>query len=256
MRYTVLRMVQLILSSMDSEEVSSISDTAEASQVLDIIETTFNDIVSDVNFPGHWDLYELQGSGDPTRPTLMYLPDGIRKLDWIQYDNRLDGETVRNMQPVQPLPRYEFFSRMQSLDSAETDVYSYNYLVGAETFDVRGPKNKFPQYFTTVDNRTLIFDSYNSDVDTTLVGNKTFCYGQKIPTFTRADSFVPDLDPQHFSYLFNEAKTQAHAELKQVENAIAMRRARTAKIAIQRNKHNTPQPGYKTRPDLPNYGRK
>lgn len=256
MRYTLLRMTQLILSSMDSEEVNSIGDTTEASQVVDIIETTFNDIVSNTDFPGHWDLFELEASGDNTRPTLMYLPDGVQNIEWVEYDNRETGSTVRLMRPVSPLPKYEFFDRMEGLDSADASNYQFNYLVGAETFDVRGKNDRFPQYFTTVDNRTLLFDSYHSDYDTTLVGNKTACYGKKIPTFTRQNSFVPDLDPQHFSYLFNEAKAACHAQLKQVENGVAMKGARTAKIAIQRNRYNTAKPTYRTRTDLPNYGRK
>lgn len=256
MNYSLLRMTQLLLSSMDSDEVNSIGDTTESRQVVDIIETTFNDIVTDVSFPEHFDLFELEPSNDPTRPTLMYVPSKVRKIEWIQYDNRLSGETIRNMQPVSPLMRYEFFARTQGLDSADADVYQYNYLVGAETFDVRGKSDRFPQYFTNINNRVLLFDSYRSDEDTTLTANKTVCFGQIIPTFTRSDGFVPDLDPQRFSYLFNEAKLQAHAELKQVENAIAARRARTAKVRLQNQKHPTEQPGYKTRPDLPNYGRK
>lgn len=255
MKYTLLKMVQLILSSMDSDEVNDISDTAEAQQIVDIIEQTYNDIVSTVDFPEHWDLFELTASGDPTRPTIMYLPSGVVNLEWIQYDNAESGETARDWKPVKPLPKYEFFARMNGLDSADSDIYQYNYLVGAETFDVRGRNDKMPQYFTTVDDKTLIFDSYDVSNSSTLVANRSQCYGMKIPTFTRSNTFTPDLDARNFSYLFNEAKSQAFIELKQVQNAKADQRSRQAKIAIQRTKHTTPQPGYSTADWLPNYGR-
>lgn len=256
MKYTLLKMVQLILSSMNSDEVNDINDTVESQQIVDIIETTYNDIASTIDFPEHWDLFELDASGDATRPTIMYLPAGVTKLEWIQYDHRLSGDTARNMVTLRPQPKYEFFDRMNTLDTAESNIFQYNYLVGSETFDIRGYNDRFPEFFTSVDDRTLIFDSYNSDEDVTLVKNKTMCYGMKVPTFTRSNTFVPDLDPKNFSYLLNEAKSQAFIELKQTQNPKADQRARRAQIAIQRNKHNFPQQGYKTRPDLPNYGRK
>lgn len=255
MKYTLLKMVQLILSSMSSDEVNDISDTTEAGQVVDIIEQTYNDIMSVVDYPEHWSLFELQASGDPTRPTVMYLPEGVTQLEWIQYDNLLTGETARNMVPVSPLAKYEFLARMNTLDSADDDVYQYNLMVGSETFDIRGKNNAFPGYFTTFDDRTLIFDNYYSDEDTTLVANKTLCYGKKIPVFTRSNTFVPDLDPLNFSLLFNSAKSQCFAEIKQVENATANQRARRAQVATQWNKGNTAVDRRKT-PPTPNFGRK
>lgn len=254
MKYTLLKMVQLILSAMDSDEVNDINDTVESRQVVDVIETTYNDIVSIVDFPEHWDLFELQPSGDPTRPTLMYLPDGVAKLDWIQYDNREDLSTVRDMKPVTPLVRGDFFYRMNGLNSAENYVYRYDYLVGAETFDIRGRNDMFPTYYTVISDNAILFDSYRADIDTTLQGNKTMCYGMKIPIFTRSNTFVPDLDARNFTLLFNEAKSQAFIEIKQVQNAKADQRARRALVHTQRTKTRA-----KTETALdkaPNFGRR
>lgn len=253
MKYTLLKMVQLILSSMNSDEVNSISDTTESQQIVDILETTYNDIVSTLDFPEHWDLFELQASGDNTRPTIMYLPEGVTKIEWIQYDNSED--TARNMLNVRPLAKYEFLQRMNTLDTAEDDVYQYNLLVGTESFDIRGKNDAFPTFFTTFDDKTLVFDNFRVDLESTLVKNKTLCYGQKFPTFTRSNTFIPDLDAVNFSLLFNESKSQAFLELKQVQNAKADQRARRAQVATQWNKANTPVDQLKT-PPTPNYGRK
>ena len=43
-KLTVLDMTQKILSSMDSDDVNSISDTEESLQVVDIIEDTYHDM--------------------------------------------------------------------------------------------------------------------------------------------------------------------------------------------------------------------
>lgn len=251
--YNLLRMTQLILSSMDSDEVNSIDDTVESRQVVDIIETTFNDLVSAIDFPSDWDLVQLDNFSDAARPTLLALPSNVAKIDWIKYDNAEDGDTDRNFVQVRPMSRYAFFERMNTLDTADSNVYQFDYEVGAQTFDVRGLNDQFPTYYTTVNNDTLIFDNYNSEFDITLVGGKTQCFANLVPTFNRTDAFVPPLDAKHFTILFNEAKSSAWADLKQASNAKAEQRARRGWVNASRDKSRIPE-----RPamyETPNYGR-
>lgn len=253
MRLTLLRMVQLILSSMDSDEVSDINETTESVQVVDTIEQCWNDIISTIEFPEHWDLFELNPSLDVTRPTLMYVPDGIGKVEWIKYDQ---GESpTKLLKSVIPMGREMFFNRMNSLLTDRTDVYQYNLLVNGETFDVRGLNNRAPTYYTTVDNGTVIFDSYDVDQGSTLVGNRTQCYGMRIPQFVRSNTFVPELEPRQFTLLFNEAKAQAFVDIKQMENVRAERKARRGWNFSQRKKE-TLASGSIHDSYTPNYGRK
>lgn len=239
MRYTLLKMVQLILSGMDSDEVNTITDTVESQQVVDIIEQTYNEICSTIEFPNQWDLFELEPSLDITRPTLMYIPEGVVNVEWIQYDNAEDTATIRDWKYIRPTERQFFFQTMSPLDSSSSDIYHFDYLVGAETFDVRGYNNRNPTTYTTVNNRTLIFDNFVSTIGQTLQGNRTKCYGMKIPTFVRDDEFIPELEPRQFSLLFNDAKAQAFVDLKQVSNTKAEQRARRGWVHSQRKKPNT-----------------
>lgn len=254
MEYNLLRMTQLILSSMDSDEVNDISDTVESQQVVDIIETTFNDIVSAIDFPSDWDLFQLENFGDNDRPTIMVIPDEINKIEWAQYDNAIDGATERDYRELIPMSRFAFFERMNQIDTADSNVYQFDYQVGSQNFDVRGYNDRFPMYYTTVDNDKLIFDSYHSDYDMTLVGSKTKCYGSIVPTFTRSNTYVPQLDNKHFTILFNEAKSTCWADLKQSENAKAEQRARRGWVNASRNKSKVQE-----RPaidDTPDFGRR
>lgn len=254
MKYNLLKMTQLILSSMDSDEVNGIDDTTESSQVVDIIETVYNDLRSTIDLPEHWDLFELDASGNPDKPTLMTLPDSVLQFDWLQYDMSESGDTIRDWKPVKHLPLRDFLDRMNALDTAEDNVYQFNHLVGAETFDVRGFNDQFPAYYATPDNRTLLFDNFRLDIDTTLVANKTQAYGKMFDTFTRTNTWVPDFDNQSFSMFFNECKATAFNDLKQAQNPKAEFRARKAKIESQRNKETTPQ-GYNFH-NYPSFGRR
>ena len=254
MRYTLLRMVQLILSSMDSDEVNSISDTVESLQVVDAIETAYNDMISTIDFPEHFDFFELEASGDITRPTLMTVPDDVAAIEWIQYDNSDSGDTDRDFKYVFPADRASFFDAMNGIDTADSDVYQFDYLVDTETFDVRGKNDLNPTCYTMVDNRTLLFDNFDSVIGQTLQGNRTHCYGQKIPVFTRSDSFTPDLEPRQFTLLFNEAKSQAFIDLKQVQNSRAEQKARRGWVHSQRKKPTT-EAGSVRDSFTPNFGR-
>lgn len=244
-KYNLLRMTQLILSAMDSDEVNSISDTTESLQVVDVIETTYNDLVSTLDFPDHWDFFELESSGDITRPTLMTLPSNIGKVEWIKYDMSEPGSTKREFRDVYPLERERFLDRSNSLDSADANTYRYDLLVGTGTFDIRGKNDAWPTYYTTNNDKTLIFDNFKLDSGQTLMGNRTYCYGMRIPVFIREDTFVPELTPRQFTLLFNEAKSQAFMDLKQVQNAKSEQRARRGWVQAHRKAPQTGRVGEK-----------
>ncbi len=254
-KYNLLKCTQLILSSMDSDEVNSISDTTEALQVVDILETTYVDIASTLDFPDHWDFFELEPSLDVTRPTLMSLPDDVATLEWIQYDHTLSTETGRDYRAVTPMDRVHFLERMNGLDTVDSNIYQYEHQVGTGTFDVRGYNDKEPVYYTTNNDRTIIFDNFRLSEGQTLQGNRTHCYGMRIPPFIRADSFIPDFEPRQFSLFFNEAKSQAFLELKQVENGKAEQRARKGWVQAHRKSPQTAAGAIK-KDWTPNFGRR
>jgi hypothetical protein len=96
MKYTLLQMTQDILSNMSSDEVNSISDTAESLQVATIIKQKYYDIISRGDLPEHNQLFQLNSSLDETKPTIMTVPDGIGRIEYIKYydTNPLDSTSI------------------------------------------------------------------------------------------------------------------------------------------------------------------
>ena len=86
MKYTLLELVQNILSSMDADEVNSITDTVEAQQVAKIVRTVYMDIMERANLPEHYGLVNLQASGTTLKPVLMTVPSSVQDIIWIKYD--------------------------------------------------------------------------------------------------------------------------------------------------------------------------
>lgn len=257
MKLTLLEIVQDILSSMDSDEVNSISDTTEALQVATAVKHAYLDIISRANLPEHFDMFELNASLDPSKPTIMYLPDDCIGLNWVKYDKRQVGDTEPNYQKVSYVPQDLFFERFLNVqDQGQGDVVRFQ-INGPNnsSIDIVGLNNKSPDYYTSFNDRTIIFDSYDNTVDGTLMKNKTLCYGEFGKPFIMEDTFIPDLDTRQFSLLYNEAKASCFADLKQVENSRAETKVKKGWITLQNQKNQIPsKPSfYET---TPNYGRK
>jgi len=226
-------MVQELLSSMDSDSVSSISDTEESYQVALLLRGVYYDLAVELQLPEHEGLFELDASGDSNKPTLMTIPSEVVRLDSVKYDNIDSGDNYKDYKDVEFVPFNTFLEMQTGLRTLETGVGEMDYLNNTETFEMMYRTDRDPLSFTTVDDYTLLFDAYDSTKETTLQKAKTQCYGSVYTTFTLTDAFAPDLDPTQFAYFRNRAKVRAFAELKQVQNTEAALEMRNQKRVIQ-----------------------
>lgn len=248
-------MVQVILSSMDSDEVNSINDTTEANQVAVVVRTAFFDLIERLGVTEHKDLFQLNASGAGTKPTLMTRPSEVNSLEWIKYNKVADGDTDPKYELVHYLDPETFIDKMHGLLVSDDNVGSFTHAFGSDNITILYVNDKAPDYWTSWDDYTLIFDSYDASVDSTLQKSKTVAYGMKNVPFTLTDDFTPDLDDAQFAMLLNEAKALAWAELKQTMHGKAEKNSRVKQISALKKK--TALPSY--RPffySLPNFGRK
>ena len=258
MKYTLLELIQRVLSSIKGEEVNNYNDTAESLVVRDIVKECFYNIIGTQDFPELKTLFELTASGDSAKPTLMTLPADVVGLEWVKYNKIALGETTPNFGYVSYLPLEEFLSRMHMLSTDDDAVGTFTVTTGsADTIEFYYRDDKAPDFFTSFDDNTLIFDSYDVLVDSTLQKSKTLCYGLKSGTWTDSNSFTLPLDAQQFNILIKEAKAMAWEELRQTNNQTATSQARKAKIAAEKKKDraNYDHTGYYYS-RYPNYGRK
>lgn len=255
MKDTLLTLVQDILSAMDSDEVNSINDTTEALQVARLIRNTYYDIVDRTGLPEDETLFNLIASGNILQPTVMTLPSNISSVKWVKYDWRRVTETDPLYTDVIWVPVKQFFNRADQLRASDTDVATTSLTIGANTVTFSYTTNNAPQFYTSYDDTTLLFDSYDSEIDSTLQSSKTQCAGKVNETFSVVDNFIPPLNDAQFSLLRNEAKSLAFAELKQTTHAKAEGTAKRQWTALQRNKRQVDGPRNEF-DRLPNYGRK
>lgn len=258
MQRTLLELTQDILASLDGEEVSAITDTSESTQVANIVRQCFYEIAANHKLPEHHTFFELTETSAST-PTLMTKPTDVISISWIKYDNIDTGETDKNYKEVRFMPMGDFFLGSDSMDTDETTVDEYNLTVGSETFPFKYRNDKQPEFYTSFNDSSLVFDSHDVDVETFLRKTKTWCWGLKESSWTHTGSSVPNLDHKLSNLLFQRAKTQCFLELKQAENPLAMKSARRAELTMQKEKHDINADNvwyYYNTKQLPNYGRK
>lgn len=247
---TLLAITQSILSDMDSDEVNSISDTVESLQVAQIIENAFYYLSSINTFPEHREIFTLDALADVDKPTHMQVPTTVSVVDWVKYDVQTATSTNLAYTDITFLAPEDFLYQTNGRDSSDSTVQTV-----LENPDVKLliKNNGAPTYWTSFDDEFLVFDSFNSDVDTTLQKSKTMCYGVMMPVFSLTDSYVPDIDDHLFPLLENEAKSQAFLDLKQQVNPKAEQRAR--KI-LTKHQYREDRLGSERRYIGPDYGRR
>jgi hypothetical protein len=246
-KLTLLEMVQDIMSDMDSDDVNSINDSVEGLQVAQIIKTTYYNIIDGKDYAFLYELFQMDGSGTIARPTHMPLPDDVIDLKWIKYNCKKTAVARDLFQIIEYKAPEDFMYIMDQRDSTATNILK---VIDSTGISINVLNDKPPQYFTSFDDVTMVFDSYLSTIESTLQNSKTQCWGKRSIAFTLEDTFIPDLPVQMFTYLLNEAKSAAFLTLKQMANQKAEQISTTQRRRMS-------QDAWKIEKGItyPNYGR-
>lgn len=222
---TLLELVDDILSSLDSDPVTSYTDTVEGEQVAQILKNTYYNIIDGKDWPQLYTMFQLTQTSVAT-PTHMTLGTTITDVKYIKYNVKSSTDTVDKFTEITYLPPQEF---MALLDARPSDNTSVTQITDTSGIYLNIVNDQPPMYYTSFDESTIIFDAFDTDVETFLKTIKTQCYGRQEPAVTLSDGLYFNLPTDAFSLLLNEAKALAWAELKQIQNPKAEQYAGTHK---------------------------
>tara|TARA_R110000787_G_scaffold193899_2_gene305431 strand:+ start:13417 stop:14175 length:759 start_codon:yes stop_codon:yes gene_type:complete len=222
-KLSILDMTQDIASDMNSDEISSITDTIESLQIAQIIKSTYEEMMSRKNWPHLQKLIALDASGTTARPTHMAVPETIKEVVSVSYNKRKLTQTAPRWQEVEYKYPDEF---LRITNSRNTDISNT-----VEITDISGvtliiKNDSAPTYFTSFDDENIVFDSYDNTVDSTVQASKSQVLAYITPVFTLSDTFVPDLPIEMFSTLLAEAKSTCFTRIKQAADGKAEQQAR------------------------------
>lgn len=246
-KMTLLDIVSEILSDMTSDPVNSISDTFESQQVAKVVKRTYFNLFNERVWPHTGQLFKLTGSSDSSKPTHMRIEDDVDSIDWVKYDCRSVGEASSRPTTISYMRPEEFIDYVLARDTSDTNVETVIDYRGTPLFVIN---NSAPSYWTTFDDEWLVFDSYDSDADSTLKPSKTQVFGYVQPAWEHEDDFVPDMPVKAFSLLVAEAKSQSFIKFKEVFSQKDEQAATRQRGWLSREKRRA-NPGTK----YPDYGR-
>ena len=110
-----------------------------------------------------------------------------------------------------------------------------------------------PTYWTSFDDTYIVLDSFNSDVDSTLMQSKSQAFVQLESQFELADDSIPDLPSRLFPTLLSKAKARCFVAFKQVSNIKEDQAERRGLVRHQNDRIRTNGP--KPMDRLPNYAK-
>lgn len=245
MKKTLLELVQNILSDSDGDVVNSINDTVESEQVARIVRSTYEAMMVNRNWPHLEKLVSLVAYSDSTRPTHMALPENVKELLSLNYDKsravggRKEYQGVRWVEP-------DDFLRLSNMENSNNpQVITVVDPSGIELF-IRN--DRAPSKFTSFDNKTLVFDSFDSSIEQSLQESKVQARAEVYPGWRHEDDFIPDIPAEVFPALYEEALSTASLRLRQVQDAKAeqnsSRQQRWLSRNINRLEHGVKYPDY------------
>ncbi len=233
-RKTLLELTNSVLRDLRSDKVNSIYDTTEAMDIASIIQESYEYLMANSEWEHLQEFINLHASSDPNQPTTLLLPENVAEVCSLKYDIRDSTHTQTNYRELQYMDPIRFINYVQSRNTQlgnvvdvvdpikDVHLYIYN--------------NQMPTYWTCVDNKHIILDSWDSAVENTIQEHKTQVYAKVFKPWQMVDTFIPDLPPQMFPYLVSEATRYASVILNSEENTVAGRRA-LAGSNLMRTRH-------------------
>ena len=232
MKLTLLQVINFYMDHTDGFRISTIDDGIEAQQVASIAEKVFYDLDNDVFGNSKLEsLIQLEALADNTKPNYLRLPDDALDIrdDVVMYNTSKDNTEIE-MTKIAYLSPIEFLEligrkKVKTTNQIVTDFNGYRMTID---------NNKAPQYFTSFDDSHLVFDSYNSAVDSTLQQSKSGVITQIQRSFVPSDTYIIDFPEWFHTTYLNQVMSEASAALREEPLPTIARMARMGIIKAKK----------------------
>ena len=237
------------MSSFSLEEVNSIEDVPESLQIATVVKETYYDIISHKDWEFLNKTFSLEASGSSSKPVLMSIPYRVSNIEFLKYLDEKEDKyvSVNYMHPE------DFVNLVTERKTAE-NVQEVTGLVSQVSAKFKVYKDRQPSYFTSFNEKDVIFDAYNNMYDNTLQSSKSLCKGAVLPTFLIEDDYEIEMPEEMvWSYLLPEVKSVSSINLLQTANQKEEQRSRRGRHRMY-HAHPKTTDDYRRRVDK--YGRK
>lgn len=211
---TLLQVVNSYKNATEGFQVNNINEDYESETVAQVAEEVFYEVCGDFTDWTHKNkLTTLDSVGDSERPNYLSIPKDVYRIhdSVINYDKRLDN-TKTNYQPVHYLDPHKFLQLVNARNSDDSSITTVT--------DFNGTKllihnERHPTYYTSIDDEYVIFDAYNSSLESTLQSSKSQVISQEEEVFYQDKDFVIPLPNNFIPTYLNLVKSRASEYLRE-----------------------------------------
>ncbi len=190
MSITLLEVVQDVLSDLNSDEVTSITDTVEAQQVVKIAHRKYIELLERDDYR-HLCKNQITGAlteeGTTTYPTTFELSSTYRSISNIRYDITETGDTNKTMRTIIYKTPDEFNTIIHGRKTGATDVDDK--LIKGTGGQLWVINDKWPLYWTSYDDIYVTLDAYLTTENTILETDRMYCDAILEPVWTESNTF-------------------------------------------------------------------
>ena len=215
MKMTLLEMVQDILSDMSGDYANSIGDTEESLQVAQIIKSSYHEMMNRREWPHLRKVATLQSYSDSRYPVFLLIPEQTRKVEWITYSQKTKESPDASPSEIKFMEPGKFVQWTNSRNASNLDVLTISTPDGIK---LKILKDSPPTYWTTFDDKIVVMDSFDAEVEDTLQGINTQSEIIIHPRWEDSNNFVPEMPGHLFPALLAEAKSTCFLVIKKMAN--------------------------------------
>lgn len=210
MKKTLLELTMDVLNATNGDEINSISDTVESLQIAQDIQNVYYDIIGRKDWQFLRKLRTLESVSDNNYPTHLIIPEVVSKIEYLKYNKKKEKTGGRNYySEVYFMHPDEFLDYVNQRDNTADNYDTITDFNGAELI-IRNDGQ--PTYWTSFDDKFIVMDAYDGDIEDTLQGNKTQLMAYDIPSFSITNEHIPELPAEMFPLLLSECITYALAK--------------------------------------------
>ena len=214
-KMTLLEIVQQVLVDINGDGVNSIQDTEESEEVANHVKSVYRNLVSHTEWPHTRRAVTLVPYSNNQYPTHMRVNEEIKRLCFINYNKAKLTQERKTYQPVKYLEPDLFLAKLNARDNTSLQIDT---IIDPSGIELMVVNHRAPEYYTSFDDVTLVFDSYDRAVDDTLQESKVQAQAYIIPPFEVSDEFIPDLPVDAFAYLVEETISRCQFKMRQIQD--------------------------------------
>jgi hypothetical protein len=234
-KQTLLYVVQSMLDSIGGDQVNSIDDTEESTQIARLARDLYYEMANTHEWPHLKKLVNLDATSTAT-PSHLKLPEDVQRLVTFKYDTRASVSAKKNFSDIDYLTPEDFLTLTMGRDSTATEVDTVTDIDGTVLLIYN---DRAPTYWTSFDDEYIVCDAYDSDLESSLQSSKTSAWVWEEPTFTLTDGAYIDMPAKEYPLFIAELKALVWNDVATTPNAKAEQAARRARMWSNINKFRT-----------------